>query len=57
MRRRPNPYRVLAYAIDVGDVRLAEVLALRLGTRNPLTRTGPALAAEGAVERLMRLLR
>ena len=55
MRRRPNPYRVLAHALDVGDLRLAEVLTLRL-TGTALPWRGSASAAEAAVERLMTLL-
>ena len=55
MRRRPNPYRVLAHALDVGDLRLAEALTLRLtGVR--VTSQRSAAAAEAAVERLMTML-
>ena len=56
MRCRPNPYRVLAHALDAGDLRLAELLALRL-TGMGLVGAGSAPAAEAAVERLMMLLR
>jgi hypothetical protein len=55
MRRRPNPYRVLAHALDVGDRRLAEVLTLQLAGVD-LSGAGPAAAAEATVERLMMLL-
>ena len=51
MGRPPNPYRVLAHALDVGDLRLAEVLSFHL------TEAGRTAAAQAAVERLMRLLR
>ncbi len=54
MRRRPNPYRVLAHAIDVGDVHLAELLAQRLS--GPPVGGNPLPAAAAAVERLMRFL-
>lgn len=55
MRRPPNPYRVLAHALDVGDHRLAEVLTLRLsGVGASVFRSAPA--GEATVERLMRLL-
>ena len=30
MHHPPNPYRVLAHAIDAGDTRLAELLTARL---------------------------
>jgi hypothetical protein len=55
MWRRPNPYRVLAHALDVGDRRLAELLALRLGGTG-FDRTGSTTAAQAAVERLVALL-
>ena len=55
MWRRPNPYRVLAHALDVGDRRLAELLALRLsGASRPTARS--TAAAQTAVERLIALL-
>ncbi len=50
MRRPPNPYRVLAHALDAGDRGLAEVLTLRLA------RVGGSVAAEATVDRLMKLL-
>jgi len=54
MRRPPNPYRVLAHALDAGDRRLAEVLTLRLA-RVGLSGSG-SVAAEATVDRLMKLL-
>lgn len=63
MRRRPNPYRVLAHALDVGDGRLAELLAARLMRPEPAAAPAPGPvpvrstpAAEAAVERLLDLL-
>jgi hypothetical protein len=55
MWRRPNPYRVLAHALDVGDRRLAELLVLRLAgsSRGSARSRAPAQAA---VERLVALL-
>jgi hypothetical protein len=50
MSHRPNPYRVLAFAIDVGDLELAAALRRRLATRRP--RRG----ARRTVERLVRSL-
>jgi hypothetical protein len=51
MSHRPNPYRVLAHALDVGDHELAALLRRRLhwggSQRN---------AALGAVDRLLRVL-
>lgn len=55
MWRRPNPYRVLAHALDVGDRRLAELLALRLGGTS-FDRTASTTAPQAAVERLVALL-
>ncbi|MEJ7655580.1 MAG: hypothetical protein WKF33_00930 [Thermoleophilaceae bacterium] len=55
MWRRPNPYRVLAHALDVGDLRLAELLALRL-TEASRGGTPSTAAAQVAVERLVALL-
>jgi hypothetical protein len=55
MWRRPNPYRVLAHALDVGDLRLAELLALRL-TEASRGGTRSTAAAQVAVERLVALL-
>lgn len=55
MRRRPNPYRVLAHAVDVGDLRLTELLVLRLSARGHIG-AWPTAPAEAAVERLMTLL-
>jgi hypothetical protein len=49
MGRRPNPYRVLAHAIDAGDRRLAALLAARL-------RTPPPHPAQRLVERLVKAL-
>jgi hypothetical protein len=51
MRRPPNPYRVLAHALDVGDRRLAEALTFRLAA---VGLSGPrqGAAAEATVERL-----
>lgn len=71
MRRRPNPYRVLAHALDVGDARLVELLQARLigqvgsvaaagapGAPPPSASAPSPLApgAEAAVERLLSLL-
>jgi len=50
MRHRPNPYRVLAFAIDVGDLELAAALRRRLAGRR--ARRGP----RRTVERLVRSL-
>jgi hypothetical protein len=47
MRQPPNPYRVLAHAIDVGDAGLAAAL------RRRLFRTAP----RRTLERLIRSLR
>jgi len=51
-----NPYRVLAHAIDAGDVALARLLAARLAPApaggGPSTATGPG----AVVERLLRTL-
>jgi len=55
MRRRPNPYRVLAHAVDVGDLRLVELLALHLSPRGS-GHPWPSAPAEAAIERLMTLL-
>lgn len=46
---RPNPYRALAHAIDVGDGPLARLLHARLETPAP---AGP----ERVVHRLLRFL-
>lgn len=61
MRRRPNPYRVLAHALDAGDRRLAELLRLRLEAPRPpfvaFESSQPSRpAAETVVERLLALL-
>ena len=70
MRRRANPYRVLAHALDVGDMHLVELLLARLSGNGgavaveaapaisrPAPRTrAPAPGAEAAVERLLALL-
>jgi len=55
MRRPPNPYRVLAHALDVGDRHLAEALTFRL-TRVGVSDHRQGAAAEATVERLMTLL-
>ena len=52
MHRRPNPYRVLAHAIDAGDARLAELLAARLLRVDRRRSVG----AGRVVERLVRAL-
>lgn len=49
MSFRPNPYRALAHAIDVGDRPLALLLRARLEAPAP---TGP----ERVVQRLLRFL-
>ena len=49
MRRPPNPYRVLAHAIDAGDRQLATLLSARLARR-------PRTAADRVVDRLLRAL-
>ena len=51
MRHRPNPYRVLAFALDVGDLELAAALRARLAGRR--ARRG---APRRTVERLVRSL-
>jgi len=70
MRRRPNPYRVLAHALDVGDTRLIELLQARLGrcgrtvaiaavsptVAQPPGSHAPEAGAEAVVERLLALL-
>jgi hypothetical protein len=53
MRRRPNPHRVLAHAIECGDTRLAALLAARLLTAPRRPGAGP----DRVVERLVRALR
>ncbi len=55
MRRPPNPYRVLAHALDFGDRRLAEALTCRLAGVG-LSGSLPGAVAEATVERLMTLL-
>jgi len=57
MRHRPNPYRVLAFALDVGDHRLAELLTQRLFACGRASTAAPGPAAEATVERLLALLR
>ena len=54
MRRPPNPYRVLAHALDAGDLELARLLADRL-LRPAGERLPPA--ARDAVQRLARALK
>jgi hypothetical protein len=49
MRHRPNPYRVLAHAVEVGDRALAAALMRRLITHEPHERR-----AREAVDRLLR---
>ena len=55
MRRHPDPYRVLVFALDAGDQHLAALIARRLlGESRRIAAPGPA--AERTVERLMALL-
>jgi hypothetical protein len=54
MRSRPNPYRVLAHALDSGDARLAELLATRL---LGIARRPRGIGAARAIERLVQALR
>jgi hypothetical protein len=51
MSHRPNPYRVLAHALDVGDHELAALVRRRLRLRGRQRN-----AALGAVDRLLRVL-
>ena len=50
MRHRPNPYRVLAFAIDVGDLELAAALRRRLAGQR--VRRGPRRTIERLVSSL-----
>ena len=51
MSRPPNPYRVLAHAIDAGDARLAELLTARL-LRVDRRAVGPGRVVQRLVEAL-----
>ena len=52
MHRRPNPYRVLAHAIDAGDIRLAELLTARLLRVDRCRVVSPGRIVERLVEAL-----
>ena len=52
MYRPPNPYRVLAHAIDAGDARLAELLTARLLRVDRRRAVGPGRVVERLVEAL-----